>query len=154
MSRAAIAALTLLAATPDAGQTAPTVPTLIGPALNVGDIARSLHFYVDGLGMKIGTRRPGPERIETILVSGGASLLLMSDAHGDHPAIAPGSGFDRLVLRVASLDATVAALKAAGFAVSGEHATMNGMVRVAHAADPDGYRLELVEVRGPVAGGQ
>ena len=153
MIREGLTALALLAAVPvcaetAGGGTAPSV-SLIGPALNVSDVDRSLHFYVDGLGLKLGTKRPGPQRTETILISGGGSLLLMSDARGAHPAIAQGNGFDRLVMRVASLDSTAAALKAAGFLPGPVHEAMNGMVRVMIVSDPDGYRLELVEMRRP-----
>ena len=153
MIRATIAALALAAATPALADSPPAPPAgaLIGPALNVSDVDRSLHFYVDGLGMRLATRRPGPQRIETILMFGGpagGSLLLMSDAKGAHPAIAQSNGFDRLVIRLTDLDATAARLKAAGFATEAVHELMNGSVRVMRATDPDGYRLELVELHG------
>jgi len=164
--RFALAALVLLAASPAAADPAP-VPlapapehpagALIGPALNVSDIARALHFYVDGLGMEVGARRGPPERLETILVfrnAGAGNLLLMADSRpGPHPAIVQGNGFDRVVMRIADLDATAARLRAAGFAPGAVHEAMNGRVRVMTATDPDGYRLELVEIHAMPAGG-
>lgn len=158
MIRAALAVTLAAIAAPALAQPAPApapAGVLIGPALNVGDIDRSIKFYVDGLGMKVATRRPGPQRIETILMFGGpaaGTLLLMSDAAGAHPVIAQSNGFDRLVMRVPGLDATAARLKAAGFASGPIHVVMNGKVRVMGATDPDGYRLELVEMASGTEG--
>ncbi|MDE2405730.1 MAG: VOC family protein [Sphingomonadales bacterium] len=150
LAAAALVAPALAEPTAPAPAPAPA-GALLGPALNVSDVDRSLRFYVDGLGMKLATRRPGPKRVESILTFGGpdtSTLLLLSDAAGAHPAIEQGNGFDKLVMRMASLDATVARLKAAGFATGEVHEAAGGMVRVLHATDPDGYHLELVEMRG------
>jgi catechol 2,3-dioxygenase-like lactoylglutathione lyase family enzyme len=124
---------------------------LIGPALHVGNVERSLKFYVDGLGMKVGMQMGPPQRHETILTFGGdptsAGIILLSDTTAaTPPVIAQSNGFDRVVLRMADLTATAARLRAAGFAPGEIHDVAMGY-RMMLATDPDGYRYELVESR-------
>jgi catechol 2,3-dioxygenase-like lactoylglutathione lyase family enzyme len=126
-----------------------TVGSLIGPALHVGQVARSLRFYVDGLGLKVGMQMGPPERHETILTFGGdprdPGIILLSDETGAAvPAIVQGNGFDRTVLRMSDLGATAARLRAAGFSPGDIHEVAMGY-RMMLATDPDGYKYELVQ---------
>jgi catechol 2,3-dioxygenase-like lactoylglutathione lyase family enzyme len=133
-----------------AAQPAPRAPSgsLIGPALFVGDISKSLRFYVDGLGMKVGMEMGPPERHETILNFGGdprnpGIILLSNRTAGNRVAIDHGHGYDRTVIRLADLETVAAHLTAAGFAPSPIHEVAMGY-RMMLATDPDGYRYELV----------
>jgi catechol 2,3-dioxygenase-like lactoylglutathione lyase family enzyme len=123
--------------------------SLIGPALHVGNVSRSLKFYVDGLGMKVGTQMGPPQRHETILTFGGdprqPGIILLSDATAaTPPVIAQGNGLDRVVLRMPDLAATAARLRAAGYTPGEIHGVSMGY-RMMLATDPDGYRYELVQ---------
>jgi catechol 2,3-dioxygenase-like lactoylglutathione lyase family enzyme len=131
--------------------TAPAAPvaSLIGPALHVGSVPRSLKFYVDGLGMKVGMEMGPPQRHETILTFGGdprqPGIILLSDSTAaTPPVIAQSNGFDRVVLRMTDLTATAARLRAAGFMPGEIHDVAMGY-RMMLATDPDGYKNELVE---------
>ena len=147
-------AAALVAAAPAApltAQPAPPAPSgsLIGPALLVSDISKSLRFYVDGLGMKVAMEMGPVDRHETILSFGGdprnPGIILLSDRRaGSRVAIDQGHGYDRTVIRLADLHSVSARLAAAGFAPSPIRDVAMGY-RMMLATDPDGYRFELVE---------
>ena len=122
---------------------------MLGPALNVADIAAMKRFYVDGMGMKVMMEMGKPQRHETMLgYEGNATapgLILMSDqtvARGE--AKTHGTAFDRLVMRVANLPAVLARLNTMGYTTGELHEVAMGY-RMAMATDPEGNRLELVE---------
>ena len=132
---------------------ATTTSALLGPALFVRDVQRSLAFYVTGLGMKVAIEMGPPQHRETILNFGGdprsAGLILLSDQTATSPSpIEHGHGFDRVILRIANLGATEARLKAGGFATTPIRDVAQGY-RMMTATDPDGYKLELVEAARP-----
>ena len=163
MIRPALTALALVVAMPVAAQTSPTSPppgpgsgqgsgSLIGPALFVSDVAQALHFYIDGLGLKVAMQMGPPERRETILSFGGdpssPGIILLADTRpGARASIAHEHGYDRSVLRMNDLDVVAGRLKAAGFAPSPIRDVAKGY-RMMMVTDPDGYRYELVERRG------
>ncbi|MBW8783911.1 MAG: VOC family protein [Novosphingobium sp.] len=137
---------------PANAQTPPPVPAtgaVMGPALFVSDVKRSLHFYVDGLGMRLATELGPPQRHETILNfgdPGGAALILLSDGTAKTPAaIDHGHGYDRTVLQIENLAATAARLSAAGFTPTPIRSGGVSGYQVMVITDPDGYKLELVQ---------
>jgi lactoylglutathione lyase len=149
--RRAALAVALLAAPVLAQTTAPPprAGSLIGPALWVADKPRALHFYVDGLGMSLNMTMGAPARQESILGFSAdphqPGIILLCDTTATAPpAIDHGHGFDRVVLRMADLDATAARLKAAGFAPAPIRDVAMGY-RMMLVTDPDGYKLELVQ---------
>lgn len=147
-------ALLLVGTSPALAQQAPApadgrAVALLGPALNVADIAAMKRFYVDGMGMKVMMEMGKPQRHETMLgYEGNATapgLILMSDqtvAKGE--AKTHGTAFDRLVMRVANLPAVLARLHTMGY-TTGELREASMGYRMAMATDPEGNRLELVE---------
>jgi catechol 2,3-dioxygenase-like lactoylglutathione lyase family enzyme len=148
-----LAAALLCLATPLVAQapaaSGPSAGSLIGPAIHVSDVARSLKFYVEGLGLKVGMEMGPPQRHETILTFGGdprePGIILLSDKSVTAPrVISHGNGFDRLVLRMDDLAATRSRLRAAGFDPGSIRDVAMGY-RMMMATDPDGYRYELVE---------
>lgn len=127
-----------------AGQAQAAAPALVGPALNVADLARSLKFYTQGLGMTVQLQK-GRETMLGFGTDQGAMIILLSHADaGRVPAITHGKGFDRLVLRLVDLPAVAARLRAAG-ATPGEMRDVSHGYRMMLVTDPDGYTLELVE---------
>lgn len=141
-----------LIAAPALAQPAPApAGMLMGPALHVGDLAKSLRFYTEGLGMKVGIKMGPPERRETILGFGDPSqpgIILLSKPAATGPTFEAGHGYDRSVLRMTDLPAVVARLRSLGFTASDVHEVAMGY-RMALATDPDGYKLELVESTRP-----
>lgn len=123
--------------------------TMVGPAIYVSDPARSARFYTEGLGMKI-RMRFGPPESPDQLVGYGADpgqpcIMLLSEKAGPGRAIEHGHGFDRIAFQVAHLDRVRDRLRTAGFqpgTVEKAHGTMQVMM----VTDPDGYRIELIDV--------
>jgi catechol 2,3-dioxygenase-like lactoylglutathione lyase family enzyme len=135
--------------------TPPPVPeagSLIGPVMFVTSIERSLKFYTDGLGMTLNMKM-GPDARREYMIGFGADprkpgmILLHDDTPGAPPQLAAQAhGYDRTVLRITDLDALAARLTAAGFAHGGIHDVAMGY-RMMMVTDPDGYKLELVQIR-------
>lgn len=148
------ACVLLLAAAVPASAQAPAAAEagateLLGPALHVASVERSLAFYVKALGMRVNLQMGPVASRETMLGFGPdpsrAGIILLSDETGAKPRpIAHAHGFDRLVVRVSDLPAVVARLRAGGFAATDVRNVAQGY-RMAMATDPDGYKLELVE---------
>jgi catechol 2,3-dioxygenase-like lactoylglutathione lyase family enzyme len=141
------AAAPLHAQAPVATMPAPAAPALIGPALHVSDVTRSVAFYNQGLGMKVAIQRNAGKVLETMLVFGDATqpaVVLLSDPAEARQPITHGYGFSRLILRLVDLPAVAARLRALGFAPSAVR-DVGGGYRMMTVTDPDGYELEIVE---------
>jgi catechol 2,3-dioxygenase-like lactoylglutathione lyase family enzyme len=122
---------------------------IVGSALYVTDMARSLVFYRDVLGMTVRMQFGPTDRPDVVLGfgddPGGSSLMLLSDRAGPAPSgIEHGHGYDRFAIRAASLPALQAKLRAAGFK-AGEIEEAHGTLLVMMATDPDGYAVELID---------
>lgn len=102
--------------------------------VHVGDLARSRAFYVDLLGLEVLLEHPGYLR-----VGGGDGFHLGLE---ERSADLVGAAGIELVVRVDDVDATVAALRAAGVEV-GDPADQEWGARHAWLRDPDGYRLSV-----------
>jgi catechol 2,3-dioxygenase-like lactoylglutathione lyase family enzyme len=139
---------------------------VVGPAFYVADLARSLKFYREGLGMEVtmqfgadGAALDPKERARTgrlaeghpnTVLSFGSDpmspvIMLLRDGAPTGPRkIEHAHGYARVALRIANLPAVSARLKAAGFEptpIRGAHGTH----QVMFVKDPDGYTVELVE---------
>lgn len=103
-------------------------------SLNVTDLARSVQFYTDTLGLTLDSSRPDLA-VEGVWLNlpGGQVHLIVRDvpaANGQHFAIG-----------VSDLDEAVAELRAAGVEVRGPVPV--GAARQAFVSDPDGNAIEL-----------
>lgn len=131
-------------ATPPAATTAEI--QISGPVLMVSDLERSLKFYTEGLGLRIGRRLPSPTGPGLILTSPQQSpspfLLLRQVAAtpSSRPAIQQGNGLSRIMLLVPDSAVLAARLDKAGIA----HTPLESSA-VFFVTDPDGYRFEIMQ---------
>ena len=136
----------------------PAVPVrLLHCMLRVADLERSLAFYCGLLGMRLVRREESPAgRFTLAFVGYGAEhdgAVLELTHNWDRDAYQHGSAFGHIALAVAELESSCAALAAAGVRVLREPGAMsfssperNTPELIAFIQDPDGYRIELIEV--------
>jgi catechol 2,3-dioxygenase-like lactoylglutathione lyase family enzyme len=137
-------------------QSAPAAPpvvtnTIVGPGYYVSDMARSLRFYRDVLGMSVRLQF-GPKDKPDVVVGFGPdpskpSLMLLSDRSGAVARpIQHGHGYSRVALLMADVRDLSARLKAAGFS-PGEIRVVHGSSLMMMVDDPDGYKIEIIDSR-------
>lgn len=119
--------------------------------MTVSSIDRSLAFYVDLLGLRLVDRRPGTQGDEVCFIDAdGCMLELIGPSTGALFAedVAAGrAGLLHLTFKVEDVDATVAAVRAAGGeVVEGPRDAYNTAIakRVAFCRDPDGILVEFL----------
>ena len=115
----------------------------------VGDVDRSVAFYTGVLGFDPEQQMGGAfARVSrgdlTVWLSGPASSAARPMPDGRQPA--PG-GWNRLVVEVDDIDASVASLRAAGATFRNDVVTGPGGRQIV-VDDPDGNPIELFEARG------
>lgn len=114
----------------------------------VGDVDRAVAFYTERLGFRL-EQQMGPAfaRIRrddlTLWLAGPASSAARPMPDGAQPA--PG-GWNRFVIEVDDIDATVAGLREAGTAFRNDIVAGPGGRQVL-AEDPDGNPIEIFEAR-------
>jgi lactoylglutathione lyase len=118
--------------------------------IRVGDLERSLAFYLDVLGMRLLHRTDYPDGRFTLAFVGygeeseGAVIELTHN--WDTPSYDLGSGFGHVALETGDAYAACARIKAKGGKVVREAGPMrHGTIVIAFVEDPDGYRIELIE---------
>ncbi len=146
MSLSVLSAAQEQAASPQAAQM-----EIAGPVLMVTNLEQSLKFYVEGLGLEIGSRLPGkPGPGATVIADKENSspfVLLRQRSADTDPDARPlmlGNGLSRIMLVVQDPAATAARLTAAGFRPDAPSAS-----GIFFVEDPDGYRYEVIPRRTP-----
>ena len=133
--------------------------------LRVGDLERSLAFYT-ALGYEVVGNVPETEFGSlTMLKLPGDEFVAVELVHDPRRGVVDPGGLNHLVIQVESMQATVARLTARGIEVEAP-GSPDGFrdLWTAWVADPEGYRIELVQwpaghpegmtegdFRGPVA---
>ena len=124
-------------------------PRVAYVAYHVADIDRALAFYVGVLGLKELMRMPlGNGEQEVVLAfpeSPGAGVILMWNTERKAP-YQPGDGYSRVVLTVKDLDAAMALLTRHETRIA-KPPTDAGPMRYAIVLDPDGYSIELLQLK-------
>ncbi len=125
---------------------------LLHTMLRVGDLERSLAFYVDLLGMTVLERREHKKNqfSQVYLGYGGGfrqmTLELVFNWSREGP-YAPGESFGHLAIAVSGITRLCDRLAAAGVPMPRPpRAQRHGSGIVAFALDPDGHRIELVDM--------
>ncbi|OHC29434.1 MAG: lactoylglutathione lyase [Pseudomonadales bacterium RIFCSPLOWO2_12_59_9] len=136
----------------------PVPVRLLHTMLRVADLERSLAFYTGALGMRLLRREEYPGgRFTLAFVGYGAEhvgAVLELTYNWDSDCYAQGSAFGHIALAVIELRSTCAALAALGVKVLREPGPMTFSAVnsaapevIAFIEDPDGYSIELIEVR-------
>jgi lactoylglutathione lyase len=124
-------------------------PRLSHVSYHVADIDRALHFYVQVLGMKERLRMQlGKTLHEAVLGFADAragGVILMWDTERKGP-IEQAHGYSRLVLSVADVDGALQHLAKHETNVI-KQPTDAGAFRYAMVKDPDGYVIELLQIK-------
>ena len=118
--------------------------------LRVGDLARSVAFYRDVMGMQVLRTTDRPEQKYTLAFVGygdesqGAVLELTYNYGVAQYDL--GAGFGHIAVEVPDAAAACAAVKAKGGTVTREAGPVKGgSTVIAFVQDPDGYKIELIE---------
>ena len=124
---------------------------LLHTMLRVGDLERSLAFYTEVLGMRLLRRKDYPGGRYTLAFVGYGEesdhtvLELTHNWDTSHYEI--GTGYGHIALGVDDIVATCEAIRAKGGRVVREPGPkQHGTTVIAFAEDPDGYRVELIEL--------
>jgi predicted enzyme related to lactoylglutathione lyase len=138
-------ALALLTAVPASAQSAPT--GLHGIKIAVADYERATRFY-SILGMTAGTKYNAMEwELRWAAPARGSVIIMVKDESG-RISVPRAGGF--LMIGVADVPATVARLRAAGYAVPGQP-QVTPRATIFMMKDPDGNTIELLGPGAPPA---
>jgi glyoxylase I family protein len=112
----------------------------------VRDVDRAVAFYTQHLGFEV-VQRPAP--ILAIIARGALHVILSGPGSSGSRPLPDGrqqepGGFNRIVLYVTSLDATIASLEGAGARFRNDVETGPGGKQI-QVEDPDGNPIELHE---------
>ena len=125
--------------------------------LRVGDMQRSIDFYTKIMGMKVLRTTDRPDQKYSLAFVGygeeadGAVLELTYNYGVSSYEI--GTGYGHIAIAVPDAAAACARIRATGGTVTREAGPVKGgSTVIAFVADPDGYKIELIE-RRPAAGG-
>lgn len=139
------------------------MPTrLLHTMLRVGDLERSLQFYVGKLGMRLHRQERYPAGRFTLAFVGygdeRASACIELTHNWDQSAYQHGTAYGHIALAVVDVARSCASLQAAGVAVVRQAGPMSAsspdrseQEHIAFIEDPDGYRIELVQQSTPSA---
>jgi len=121
--------------------------------LRVGDLERSLRFYCEILGMRLLRRKDYESGRFTLAFVGygteDAHTVIELTHNWDSTHYDLGTGFGHVALGVNDIYATCDDLRAKGAKIVREPGPMkHGGSEIAFIEDPDGYRIELIQLRG------
>ena len=122
--------------------------------LRVGDLDRSLLFYTEVLGMDLLRRKDYPSGRFTLAFVGygdeSEATVLELTHNWDTSHYELGSAYGHIALGVDDIYATCAAIAAKGGKVVREPGPMkHGNTVIAFVEDPDGYKVELIQISAP-----
>jgi lactoylglutathione lyase len=119
--------------------------------LRVGDLERSIDFYTNVLGMRVLRRTDRPDQRYTLAFVGygdeqSNAVLELTYNYGV-TSYDPGTGYGHIAIAVPDASAACAAVRAKGGNVTREAGPVKGGTTViAFVQDPDGYKIELIQM--------
>lgn len=121
--------------------------------LRVGNLDRSLQFYCDVLGMKLLRRKDYPSGRFTLAFVGyggeDTHTVLELTHNWDTERYDLGNAYGHVALGVEDIYETCRELRAKGANIVREPGPMkHGGTEIAFVEDPDGYRIELIQLAG------
>ncbi|MBB5400054.1 lactoylglutathione lyase [Paraburkholderia sp. BR13439] len=123
--------------------------------LRVGDLDASIRFYTEVLGMRLLRKNDYPDGKFTLAFVGyedeseGAAIELTYN--WDTSKYDLGTGYGHIALEVDDAYAACEQVKKRGGVVTREAGPMkHGTTVIAFVADPDGYKIELIQKKGRV----
>jgi lactoylglutathione lyase len=124
---------------------------LLHTMLRVGDLERSIAFYTEILGMRLLRRKDYPGGRFTLAFVGygeeSDSTVLELTHNWDTSSYDIGSGYGHIALGVDDIVGVCDQIRAKGGDVVREPGPMkNGTTVIAFVEDPDGYKVELIEM--------
>ena len=124
--------------------------------LRVGDLDRSLAFYTDVLGMQLLRRKEYPSGRFTLAFLGygpeSDQTVLELTHNWDTSSYELGDAYGHIALGVEDIRSTCAAISGKGGRVVREPGPMkHGSTVIAFVEDPDGYKVELIEMSSRAA---
>lgn len=124
---------------------------LLHTMLRVGDLERSIAFYTEILGMRLLRRKDYPGGRFTLVFVGygdeSDSTVLELTHNWDTSSYDIGSGYGHIALGVDDIVGVCNQIRAKGGNVVREPGPMkNGTTVIAFVEDPDGYKVELIEM--------
>ena len=124
---------------------------LLHTMLRVGDLEKSVAFYTDVLGMQLLRRKDYPSGRFTLAFLGYGDekehtvLELTHNWDTEHYDL--GNGYGHIALGVQDIQATCAGIADRGGRLVREPGPMkHGSTVIAFLEDPDGYKVELIEL--------
>jgi lactoylglutathione lyase len=124
---------------------------LLHTMLRVGDLDRSLTFYTEVLGMRLLRRKDYPDGRFTLAFVGygdeSDTAVLELTHNWDTSSYEIGTGYGHIALGVDDIHATCEAMAAKGGRVVRPPGAMkHGTTVIAFVEDPDGYKVELIQL--------
>ena len=124
---------------------------LLHTMLRVGDLERSITFYTEVLGMRLLRRKDYPGGRFTLAFVGygeeSDTTVLELTHNWDTSSYEIGSGYGHIAIGVNDIVAVCDQMRAKGGRVVREPGPMkNGTTVIAFVEDPDGYKVELIEL--------
>lgn len=118
--------------------------------LRVGDLERSVAFYTGVMGMKVLRTTDRPEQKYRLAFVGygdeGSQAVLELTYNYGVDRYQLGDGFGHIAIEVPNVATACAEVRAKGGTVTREAGPVKGGTTViAFVADPDGYKIELIE---------
>lgn len=125
---------------------------LLHTMIRVNDLDESLRFYCEGLGMKLLRKKDYPNGRFTLAFLGygdEASHTVIELTHNwDTHSYELGTAFGHLAIGVEDIHETCETLRAWGARIVREPGPMKfGDTVIAFLEDPNGYRIELIQLR-------
>jgi lactoylglutathione lyase len=118
--------------------------------IRVGNLEKSIEFYTRALGMKLLRQRDYPDGKFTLAFLGygpeeSHTAIELTYNYGVS-SYEIGTGFGHIAIGVNDIRAACEAIKQAGGQITRQPGPMkHGTTVIAFAADPDGYKVELIE---------